>query len=236
MTPPAHPPIELHNVELVPERTLGEPPVGSLAGRLSFGWYVRPATADAVSPERRSILLPAKTYCHLVLVCTFRAETPDLPGVSRYAALGLSLRSGDGGDVDNDDSSPRPTARIVDPAELTRPARPGISSSTKVTLGLNPGPVNVGVEHTRNAADAEEWIVRGYGAHQPTPSWDFRRTKRYPLVGDYPVEAFIELVDGDENTADVLLSAELEHRRLGIRRYRGRLEPTIAAIPLRAEP
>ncbi|MFI0219183.1 hypothetical protein ACH4O1_33405, partial [Streptomyces lydicus] len=79
----------------------------------------------------------------------------------------------------------------------------------------------------------EEWIVRGHGASQPNPQGEFRRVKRFPLVGDHPVGALVELVPDQVTTAEVLMAAELEHRNWGVRRYRARLEPSPHAILLR---
>jgi hypothetical protein len=59
---------------------------------------------------------------------------------------------------------------------------------------------------------------RGHGASQPDPRWEFRPVKRFPLVGDHPVAALVELV---------------EHRMWGgVRRYRARLALSPHAIML----
>ncbi|MET9915226.1 hypothetical protein ABZZ74_52920 [Streptomyces sp. NPDC006476] len=72
--------------------------------------------------------------------------------------------------------------------------------------------------------------MRGYGASQPRPRWDFRSTKRHPLVGDHPLAVLIEFDPEKEHRAEVLFSAELKHPALGLRRHRAQLPA--AAIPL----
>ncbi|MER6770683.1 hypothetical protein ACFVG1_17275 [Streptomyces bacillaris] len=218
--------IQLHDIALVPERTLGSPADdGPLRGRLTFGWDLLPADhegapADWLAHVRAT---PGREFRRLLLVCSFRPETPQARGAFRHASLALALTT--------PDPARRPVARLIDPGERTRPvaAGPGTGLSFTVATGV----VDLGVERQPGEGPGrEEWIVRGHGASQPDPQWEFRRLRRLPLVGDHPVAALVELVPGLVNTAEVLVAAELEHRSWGIRRYRARLGPTSRGITL----
>jgi hypothetical protein len=102
-----------------------------------------------------------------------------------------------------------------------------------VSFTVTAGVLGVGVEKPADTGSGrEEWIVRGHGASQPNPQWEFRRVKRFPLTGDHPVATLVELVPDRVNTAEVMLAAELEHRSWGIRRHRSRLTPSPHAIVL----
>lgn len=217
--------IQLHDITLVPERTLGSPAgEGPLRGRLTFGWDLLPADHESAPADWRAQVngTPGRDYRHLVLVCSFRPETPQSPGVFRHASLAVSLTT--------PDPAVRPVARLIDPGERTRPVGgPGTGLSFTVATGI----VDLGVERQPDAESArEEWIVRGHGASQPDPQWEFRSLRRLPLAGDHPVAALVELVPGVPNTADVLVAAELEHRSWGVRRYRASLGPRSHGITL----
>lgn len=217
--------VQLHDITLVPERTLGSPAgEGPLRGRLTFGWDLLPADHASAPADWQAQVngTPGRDYRHLLLVCSFRPETPQSPGVFRHASLAVSLTT--------PDPAVRPVARLIDPGERTRPVGgPGTGLSFTVTTGI----VDLGVERQPDAgAGREEWIVRGHGASQPDPQWEFRSLRRLPLVGDHPVAALVELVPGVPNTADVLVAAELEHRSWGVRRYRARLGPQSHGITL----
>lgn len=218
--------IQLHDVELIPERTLGTPSDGGLLrGRLTFGWDVLPADHESAPPHWTAYTEAATGRClrQLLMVCSFRPEAPDSKGVFRHASLGLSLST--------PDPSARPIARLIDPGERTRPVTsPGSGLSFTVKAGI----LDLGVEKPAGTtATREEWIVRGHGGMQSTPQWEFRDVKRYPLVGDHPVAALVELVPGQVNAAEVLVAAELEHRRWGgLRRFRARVTPDPHAIVL----
>jgi len=217
--------IRLHDVELVPERTLGGPADDRpLRGRFTFGWDLLPADHAGAPADWLSYLssTPDREFRQLLLVCSFRPETLESQGAFRHASLGVALST--------PDREARPIARLIDPGERTRPvATPGTGLSFTVKAGM----LNVGVEKPPGASPArEEWIVRGHGASQPNPQWEFRPVKRFPLVGDHPVAALVEIVPDRVNTAEVLMAAELEHRSWGVRRYRARLTPSPHAIVL----
>ncbi|MFF3317636.1 hypothetical protein ACFYV5_19300 [Streptomyces sp. NPDC003035] len=217
--------IPSHEVELVPERTLGSPADDApLRGRLTFGWDVLPADHEGAPAEWLSYVkaTPEREFRHLLMVCSFRPETPTSKGTFRHASLGVALST--------PDPEARPVARLIDPGERTRPVA---GFGTGMSLTVNAGLLDVGVERPPDAGPAkEEWIVRGHGASQPNPLWEFRGTKRSPLAGDHPVTALVELVPDHPNTAEVLMAAELHHRNWGIRRYRARLTSTPHAITL----
>ncbi|MDT0266640.1 hypothetical protein RM844_10070 [Streptomyces sp. DSM 44915] len=209
--------IRSHEVELLPERTLGAPADDEpLRGRLTFGWDVLPADREGAPAEWASYVraAPDRAFRQLLMVCSFRPETPTSRGVFRHASLGVALATPDG--------AARPIARLIDPGERTRPA---VGAGMGVNVAVNAGVLDVGVERPAGS-ERENWIVRGHGASQPDPQWEFRRVRGFPLVGDHRVAALVELVPGRPNTAEVLVAAELEHRSWGIRRYRARLAPT----------
>ncbi|MEV7089491.1 hypothetical protein AB0O07_26975 [Streptomyces sp. NPDC093085] len=244
--------LQLHDVTLEPEYTLGTPTSsgsapGPLHGRLTFGWDLLPADHPSAPPEWRAhrAAMPDREFRHLLMVCSFRpapngqesdegsGEGPGEgsgegsgahAGTFRHAALGVALTT--------EDPARRPVARLIDPGERTRPVT-AAGAGTGVSFTVATGVVDVGVERPAGAGPArEEWIVRGHGASQPTPQWEFRPVKRFPLVGDHPVAALVELVPGQVNTAEVRIAAELEHRAWGLRRYRARLTRTPHAIVL----
>jgi hypothetical protein len=215
----------MHDVELQPEPTLGgqagdEP----LRGRLMFGWDVLNADHQTLRADWLSYVNAAseREFRQLLLVCSFRPESPESKGVFHHASLGINLSA--------PNRAANPVARLIDPGERTRPiAGPGPGMSFTVKAGL----LDVGVQRPPGVAPArEEWIVRGHGASQPNPQWEFRPVKRFPLVGDHPVAALVELVPDTVNAAEVLVAAELEHRSWGIRRYRAKLGPSPHAIVL----
>lgn len=178
--------IRLHDVELVPERTLGSPAVdGTLRGRLTFGWDLLPADHEGAPSGWPSYLraTPDRHFRQLLMVCSFRPETSESKGVFRHASLGVALST--------PERDVQPIARLIDPGERTRPVTgPG----TGVTFTVTTGVLDVGVEKAPGAGPArEEWIVRGHGASQPNPQWEFRRVKGFPLVGDHPVAALAGL-------------------------------------------
>ncbi|MGY1577211.1 hypothetical protein [Streptomyces sp. MN13] len=208
-------------IDLLPERTLGTPPdAEALRGRLAFGWDCFPLSEALASAEWAAYAsaVPSRELVHVVLVCSFLPETPQARGEFVRASLGLSLRTAEA-------DGPRPVARAIEPGERTQPFP---SADSRVMLGINAGVLNVEVERqvTNNASGRAEWTVRGFGASQSTPMWEFRRVRRYPLVGDHTVAALVETVPDRVNVADVMLAAELEHRTLGIRRYRADLTPS----------
>ncbi|MER7394858.1 hypothetical protein ABT381_04990 [Streptomyces sp. NPDC000151] len=217
--------VRLHDVELVPERTLGSPADdGPLRGRLTFGWDVLPSDHEGVPADWRSYrnATPDREFRHLLMVCSFRPETPESKGAFRHASLGVALSTPGPG--------AQPIARLIDPGERSRPVA---DSGLGVHFTVKAGVLDVGVEKPPGEGQArEEWIVRGHGASQPNPQWEFRRVKRFPLLGDHPVAALVELVPGRVNRAEVLVAAELEHRSWGVRRYRARLAPSPHAIVL----
>ncbi|MES9810725.1 hypothetical protein [Streptomyces cinereoruber] len=217
--------IRLHDVELVPERTLGSPADDApLRGRLTFGWDLLPADHAGAPADWLSYLsaAPDREFRQLLMVCSFRPETPENRGVFRHASLGVALSTPERG--------AQPIARLIDPGERTHPV-PGLG--TGVSFTVTTGVLDVGVEKPPGSGPTrEEWIVRGHGASQPNPQWEFRRVKGFPLVGDHPVAALVELVPDCMNTAEVLVAAELEHRSWGIRRYRAQLTPTPHTIVL----
>lgn len=217
--------IRLHDVELVPERTLGSPvDDGPLRGRLTFGWDLLPADHEGAPAAWLSYLRSTadRQFRQLLMVCSFRPETPENKGVFRHASLGVALST--------PERDVPPIARLIDPGERTRPV---VGLGTGVSFTVTTGVLDVGVEKPPGAGPArKEWIARGHGASQPNPQWEFRRVKGFPLVGDHPVAALVELVPGRMNTAEVLVAAELEHRSWGIRRYRARLAPTPHTIVL----
>ncbi|PTH86709.1 hypothetical protein C9J60_21065 [Streptomyces sp. A244] len=217
--------VRLHEVELLPERTLGGPSDEEpLRGRLTFGWDVLPADHEGVPAEWASYVkaTPDRAFRRLLMVCSFRPETPAGKGAFRHASLGVALSTPDGGE--------QPVARLIDPGERTRPVA---GSGMGMSFAVHAGVLEVGVEKPPGAgAQRDEWIVRGHGSSQPNPQWEFRRVKHYPLTGDHPVAALVELVPDRLNTAEVLMAAELEHRSWGIRRYRARLAPSAQAIVL----
>ncbi|MET8831299.1 hypothetical protein ABZX40_36295 [Streptomyces sp. NPDC004610] len=217
--------VRLHDVELVPERTLGSSAEDEpLRGRLTFGWDVLSADHDGVPAQWSSYVraTPDRDFRQLLMVCSFRPETPASRGSFHHASLGVALST--------PDDRTRPVARLIDPGERSHPVGgSGLGMSFTVKAGL----LDVGVEKPPGAGpERDEWIVRGHGASQPNPQWEFRRVKNFPLIGDHPVAALVELVPDRLNTAEVLLAAELEHRSWGIRRYRARLAPSRHAIVL----
>ncbi|MEU6717065.1 hypothetical protein ABZ897_36865 [Nonomuraea sp. NPDC046802] len=217
--------VRLHDVELVPERTLGGPADDeTLSGRLTFGWDLLPADHEGMPAEWLSYVkaAPGREFGRLVMVCSFRPETTAAQGAFRHASLGIALST--------PDPRTRPIARLIDPGERTRPVA---GFGTGLNFTVKAGILDIGLEKPQSDGPArQEWIVRGHGASQPNPQWEFRRVKRFPLVGDHPVAALVELVPGRPNTAQVLVAAELEHRAWGIRRYRARLAPPAQAIVL----
>lgn len=218
--------VRLHDVELVPERTLGDPADdGPLRGRLTFGWDVLSADHEGVPADWLAYVkaAPDREFRQLLMVCSFRPETPESKGAFRYASLGAALST--------PDREARPVARLIEPGERTRPVA-GLGSGVSFTVKA--GVLDVGVQKQPSAGQArEEWIVRGHGASQPYPQWEFRPVRHFPLVGDHPVAALVELVADKVNMAEVLVAAELEHRSWGVRRYRARLAPSPHAIMLR---
>lgn len=219
--------VTTYPIDLVPERTLGSPPdLDALHGRLSLGWDFLPVTESLVPADwvAYATAAPDRAFRHLVLVCSFLPETAQARGEFVSASLGLSLRT-------TGEDGPTPIARAIDPGERTRPVT---SAGSKFTVGLTTGVLNVQAERQANdpAAPREEWLVRGYGASQSTPMWRFRRVRGHPLAGDHPVAALVQTVPDHVNMADVLFAAELEHRTLGIRRYRADLTPPLSAITL----
>ena len=151
--------------------------------------------------------------------------------VARAAAVspGFTLSEGDAEAVATICRA-RPVARLIDPGERTRPV---LGSGMGMSFTVKAGLLDVGVEKPPGAGpERDEWIVRGHGGSQPNPQWEFRQVKGFPLVGDHPVAALVELVPDRLNTAEGLVVAELEHRSWGIRRYRARLAPTPHAIVL----
>ncbi|WP_435279745.1 hypothetical protein [Streptomyces sp. 1222.5] len=216
--------IPLQEVQLVPERTLGTPPIEQLRHRLSFGQDLLPV-AEAYAPAEwcayAAGLAPGRTFRLLALVCSFYPEQQDSPWIMKTASLGLSL-STDG------EAPARPVARRIDPGLRTQPVN--LTPST-VSFSLNAGLFSAGVEHpVGGSATSSMWVVQGYGAQQSRLRWDFRSTKRHPLVGDHPLAVLVELDPDKEHHAEVLFSGELKHPILGLRRHQAQL-PTVT-IPL----
>ncbi|MBK3562693.1 hypothetical protein [Streptomyces sp. MBT62] len=219
MTSRSVPRIDLQDIELPYERTLGTPSVAErLTGRFSFGSVVLPPAEPFVSAEWSAHAEGAGgdgVHRVLVMACTFHPETPDSPWTCDRAALGVSLMT--------DDPQAPPVARLIAPVEGTEPAA---SVPSTVSYGINVGLFNVAVTQPLPASNGPEWVVRGYGALQSRLRWDFRSTRRHPLVGDHQLAALVGLPPGRSGTAQALFSAEFRHPRLGLRRHRAQLPPT----------
>lgn len=210
--------IPLKDVELVPERTLGTPPIPEhLAHRLSFGQDLLPVAEPYAPPEWCAYaagLAQERTFRLLVLVCSFHPEQPESPWIMAKGKLGLALNT-------EGETSAAAVARRIDPGERTRPVN---STPSTVSFSFNAGLFSAGVEHpVGDSTTGHEWIVRGYGASQARLRWDFRSTKHHPLVGDHPLAIMIEFDPQKKHHAEVLFSAELKHPALGLRRHRAQL-------------
>lgn len=208
--------VVMHDVELESEPMLGDQVDSEpLRGRFTFGWDVLGVDHETARADWLAYIkaAPDREFRQLLMVCSFRPETPESKGVFRHASLGVRLSTTPGGTA-------TPLARAIDPGERTRPIA---SSGTATSFTVKAVVLDVGVQRSPTAAAKEEWIVRGHGASQPNPQWEFRPVKRYPLVGDHPVAALIELVPNTVNVAEILVAAELEHRSWGVRRYRAKL-------------
>lgn len=222
-------PIHLHDLTLLPDRVLGAPPVTAhLESRLSFGWDVLPVN-QSLMPESwysyATASAPQRTYCHLILICSFHPETVANPGAITSASLGVSLKS------TNAPETP-PKARKIDPGKRLRPLQNGPSTGTvNLTARIPGGLAELGYTG-QLPQNSDPWIVQGHGESQSTPVWQFRGTSQYPLIGDHPLHALIETTATRDDTAEVLLAAEIQHRRFGIRRYQAQLPPLLSAIPL----
>jgi hypothetical protein len=229
MTNPLERNITMHDLVLTPERTLGTPPTtGNLERRLSFGWDVLPATDNLMPDGWRAYAAantPSRTYCYLVMICTFRPETAASPGIITAASLGLSLKTAG-------NSPASPIARKIEPGRRMRPVQATPTTGPSATLNANLLGFGTVAVTGQRSQDPDPWLVQGYGESQHTPSWQLRGTQRYPLIGDHSLLALVETVPGEDNSAEVMLAAEIKHRTLGITRYRIQLTPTLVPIPL----
>jgi hypothetical protein len=217
--------IPLKEVPLIPERTLGTPPVsGQLARRLSFGQDLLPVS-EAYAPAEwcayAAGLAPDRTFRLLALVCSFYPEQPDSPWIMETGSIGLSLST-------VAETPARAVARRIDPGRRTQPVN---ATPSTFSFSFNAGLFSAGVEHPVGGSNTgSKWVVQGYGAHQSRLRWDFRRTRRHPLVGDHPLAVLVELEPDKEHRAEVMFSAELKHPVVGLRRHHAQL-PAIS-IPL----
>ncbi|MEU8979264.1 hypothetical protein [Streptomyces sp. NPDC048309] len=216
--------IPLKEVPLIPERTLGTPPSGDLARRLSFGQDLLPVSEAYAPPEWCAYaagLTPERTFRLLALVCSFYPEQPDSPWTMKTGSMGLSLSTAG-------ETPARAVARRIDPGRRTQPVS---TSPSTVSFSFNAGLFSAGVEHpVGGSTTGSEWVVQGYGAHQSRLRWDFRSTRRHPLVGDHPLAVLVELEPDKEHRAEVMFSVELKHPVVGLRRHRAQL-PAVT-IPL----
>uniref|UniRef100_A0AAU2AIB3 Uncharacterized protein n=1 Tax=Streptomyces sp. NBC_00093 TaxID=2975649 RepID=A0AAU2AIB3_9ACTN len=226
--------VQRHEVELVPERTLGTPhSPESLRARFSFGSDVLPVAEGTAPPEWVSYataLAPHRTFCVLAFGCTFQPEDADSPWTFEDAALGVALTASNPSCSPSSAPSERePLARRVDPVRLDYPVS---ATPSTLSMSVNAGVVGASVERPIDGASKKDnWIVRSVGgSSQSRLRWEFRGTRQWPLVGDHDVKALVELVPGQGNAAEVLFAATLKHRLLGIRRYHPRHDPK--RIPL----
>ncbi|MFI0218472.1 hypothetical protein [Streptomyces lydicus] len=130
--------VRLHEIELVPERTLGSPANDEpLRGRLTFGWDLLPADHEGVPAEWQSYVkvTPDREFRQLLMVCSFRPETPASKGAFRHASLGVALSTSA--------SEAHPVARLIDPGERTRPVS---ASGTGLKFAVKAGVLDIGVE------------------------------------------------------------------------------------------
>ncbi|MBE1596742.1 MULTISPECIES: hypothetical protein [Streptomyces] len=127
--------IPLQEVPLIPERTLGTPPVsGHLARRLSFGQDLLPVSETYAPAEWCACtagLTPERTFRLRALVCSF--YPPDSPWIMKTGSIGLSLSTV--GEI-----PARAVARRIDPGRRSQPVN--FTPST-----FNAGLFSAGVEH-----------------------------------------------------------------------------------------
>lgn len=221
--------LNLREVPLRPEALLGDMPDASrdgiLPARLSFGARAARFHPSLAPSEEWERLIDAAedgtAFSHLTIACSFLPETPAQPGAFESARLGLKLRG---------DNSISPLAVAMHPIEQDKPSPS--SGSTTLSLNLHAAVVEAGVEQRWDAdKERREWVVRGFGLMQDSPSWHFRRTSRHPLTGIYRIDVLVEFKTDDRCVADVLLSAQI-NRRGRSRNFQAVLDAEQFSIPL----
>ncbi|MET9915302.1 hypothetical protein ABZZ74_53370, partial [Streptomyces sp. NPDC006476] len=148
--------ISLKDVELVPERTIGTPPISEhLAHRLSFGQDLLPVTEPYAPPEWCAYaagLAHDRAFRLLVLVRSFHPEQPESPWIMAKGKLGLALST-------EGETSAAAVARRIDPGERTRPVN---STPSTISFSFNAGLFSAGMEHPVGP-EFDSWWACGAG-------------------------------------------------------------------------
>ena len=93
--------------------------------------------------------------------------------------------------------------------------------------------VEAGVEYAPPQDGREKLFVVGMGEHDSDPEWRFNATDASPLVGDETLALIVRVPAGAPARAEIMMSASVKQRRLGLIPYRAELPSAVRTIHLR---
>jgi hypothetical protein len=222
--------IQLVDVTLEARELLGNVPdsVARDPGRFSFG-HDEPTAVTLATPdlddELRASLSTDEEHRFVALrfTCSFRPD--DDPLTESRLAIRLSSQQ-PGGETDP------PIARLLQPERLVQPIErqkgfnitPGITVAT-VTVG------GVGASGQSKYDDQKCYLVAD-GKRAPAAEWFFRKTDAVPLEGMHDLRLIAQVRRGMPALAEVIMTAKIQRRRVGLVPYRALLPERLRTIPL----
>jgi hypothetical protein len=228
----AMPEIPLVTVPLEARELLGDVPadLAKDPDRFSFGRddpsAVTPATPDLDDEIKASLDADHEhRFVALRFTCSFRPD--DDPLVESRLVIRLSSQqAGDGGDP--------PVARSLQPDRLVQPIarQTGFTLTPSVTVGtIGVGGIGGSRQDTVNVQDC--YLVAN-GKRQSTADWFFRATKAVALEGMYDLRLIAQVRQGVPALAEVMMTAKIQRRAVGVITYRAALPEQLRTIPLPA--
>jgi hypothetical protein len=198
------------------------------AGRFSFG-HDEPTAVTLATPdlddELRVNLGTDREHRFVALrfTCSFRPD--DDPLTESRLAIRLSSQQPDEG---NDP----PIARALQPQRLVQPIER--QKGFNITPGITVASVTVGGvgESGEKKYDDQKCYLVANGKRTSDAEWFFRKTDAVPLEGMHDLRLIAQVRQGAPALAELIMTAKIQRRRVGLVPYRALLPERLRTIPL----
>lgn len=224
------PEIPMFAVTLEARELLGDVPANVVRDpdRFDFG-RAEPATVTRDTPDLDDELRAsldadlAHRFVALAFTCSFRPD--DDPLVESRLVIRLSAQQ-------PDNEADPPIARSLQPDRLMQPIQrqTGFAIVPNITVsGVGVGGVGPTRQDTFNV---QECYLVASGKRLPTADWYFRATKAVALEGMHDLRLIAQIPRGVTALAEVMMTAKIRRRAVGIVPYRAVLPDELRTIPL----
>jgi hypothetical protein len=226
----ATPEFPLVAVTLEARELLGDVPadVAQDPGRVSFG-HGEPTAVTQATPDLEDdlhVILDTDRehrFVALRFTCSFRPD--DDPLVESRLVIRLTSQQPDG-------RTDPPVAQSLQPERLVQPIKR--QTGFNITPSVTVASISVGGigGSTQDTYDAQEYYLVADGKRGSTPEWFFRKTNAVPLEGMHDLRLIAQVRQGVPALAEVLMTAKIQRRALGLVPYRAILPDQLRTIPL----